>query len=105
MGRLKTSKFARIKIFIRIAILGIGLIVLILSLQSCGSLRVIGQGINSATDRASRGALCIMVGAYPCIIGAGISGYTEGKERTRDKIRLENQVDGISNTDDECWFF
>ena len=62
-------------------------------LTGCDTLRTIGQGINKATDRAGCGVLCAMVGTYPCIIGAGISGYAEGKEQTRDKIRLEKQAD------------
>ena len=69
------------------------IIIIAFTLTGCDTLRTIGQGINNATDRAGRGALCAMVGTYPCIIGAGISGYAEGKEKTRDKIRLEKQAD------------
>lgn len=97
-------KFNHTRTFIRLAILSLGLFALILTLTGCDTLRTIGQGINTATDRAGRGALCVMVGNYPCIIGAGISGYAEGKEQTRDKIRLEKQADkGVAV--DSCWFW
>lgn len=70
----------------------LALSILVITLTGCDTLRIVGQGINKATDRAGRGALCAMVGTYPCIVGAGVSGYAEGKEQTRDKIRLEKQT-------------
>ena len=75
----------------------IALIVLITA--GCTDLRIIEQGINESTNRIGRASLCGMVGTYPCIIGAGISGYAEGKEKTRDKITLENLTKG-DNTND-----
>ena len=69
------------------------LILLTISLFSCDTLRTIGQGVNNSVDRMGRGALCVTVGFYPCLAGAMVSGYAEGKEKTRDKIRLEKRAD------------
>ena len=56
-------------------------------------MRIIGQGVNNATNRVSRAVACVSVGLYPCVVIAGISGYANGKEKTRDKIRLEKLAD------------
>jgi hypothetical protein len=50
-------------------------------LTGCDTLRTIGQGINKATDRAGRGALCVMVGTYPCIIGLVLYAYDTVTDR------------------------
>ena len=56
-------------------------------------MRVIGQSINNSVDRTSRAVACVSVGLYPCAAIAAVSGYADGKEKTRDKIRLEKQAD------------
>jgi hypothetical protein len=58
---------------------------------------------SKTTDRAGRAALCSMIGTYPCIVGASISGYAEGKEQTRDKIHLERQAKEVGIKVDDCF--
>ncbi len=66
-------------------------IILAASLTGCNFLREVGGGISGATETAGKGALCIVVGKLPCIIGGAVVGYADGKEARRDEITVEDK--------------
>ncbi len=65
----------------------------VLLLTGCDTLRKIGGGINGAASGGGKGALCIVVGKLPCIVGGALVGYANGVENRRDEIRGEHKDD------------
>ncbi len=69
----------------------IAIMVMAIMLQGCNTLRTIGGGISGSVETAGKGALCIVVGKLPCIIGGAVVGYADGKEARRDEITGEDK--------------